>query len=368
MVDLPQEEDLQIEALATVFNDTTNSYKYYWFLSILEAITDSRSDGYPIEEISTKMFLKVLYPLKHSLLSFGKSDGFKGIADFITEYSTLDFSLNSELLSAQIEGSLPDSEKKEYEQRIKSLSRWVPYRFLRPFFAIETRGIPDSKVNKRITELSRLASIKNPERCPYYFLGNRIIINQNWKEYFVKNMALLNAFCYWHLTKFLQKNNPNVPGIPEKLFSPSKRSMKKYIESWKQFVHLKPDSKCIYSGSYITNDFSLDHFIPWSFVTHDLNWNLIPTGRTVNSSKSNNLPDLKKYIIPFSEMQYIYYQTIFPKMSFNKILEDYSILFNLDLEDIYHLPRSSFIKIVIDTIRPMEQIAANMGYSRGWTF
>ena len=46
----------------------------------------------------------------------------------------------------------------------------------------------------------------------------------------------------------------------------------------------------------------------------------------------------------------------------NQILEDYSILFNLDLASIYHLPRSSFIKTLIDTIAPMEQIAANMGY------
>ena len=230
MYDLPKGENLQIEALATVFNDTTNSYKYYWFIAILEAIADNRSNPFTIEELSTKMFLNVLYPLKHSLLSFGKSDGFKGIADFITGYFTLDFSLNSEPLIAQIESNLPNREKKEYEQRMKSLSRWVPYRFLRPFFAIETHAIPDSKVNNRITELSRLASIKNPERCPYYILGNNIIINQNWNEYFVKNIALLKAFCYWHLTKFLQKNNPNVPGITEKLFLPSKRSMKKNIE------------------------------------------------------------------------------------------------------------------------------------------
>ena len=30
--------------------------------------------------------------------------------------------------------------------------------------------------------------------------------------------------------------------------------------------------------------------MPWSFVTHDLLWNLIPTSKEVNSSKSDNLP------------------------------------------------------------------------------
>jgi len=45
----------------------------------------------------------------------------------------------------------------------------------------------------------------------------------------------------------------------------------------------------IYTGHYIEN-FDIDHFIPWSFVTHDQLWNLAPIEKSLNSSKSNKLP------------------------------------------------------------------------------
>lgn len=40
---------------------------------------------------------------------------------------------------------------------------------------------------------------------------------------------------------------------------------------------------------------SIDHFVPWSYVAHDELWNLTPTTRSINSSKSNNLPDWNRY-------------------------------------------------------------------------
>lgn len=358
---------MQIGTLTSVFNETTNSYKYYWFLSILEAIREGNAKELSIEDLSIKMFSDVLYPMNYYLLSFGKSDGFRGIADFVSTFISLDYSIPSESFIDQIERGLRGNNKKEFIKKINSLSRWVPYRFLRPFFSSETRGLSDAKVNKAIVELSRTASMKNPAICPYYFMGNKIVMNQIWVDYFLENIGLMKAFCYWHLTKFIQKNNPNSPGITEKLFKPAQRKLGKYTDGWNKFLNLRPYSRCIYSGGIIGREFSLDHFIPWSFVAHDLNWNIVPICSSDNSSKGNSLPSLEKYLPQFSEIQHSYFQIIYTNDATNQTLEDYCLLFNLSLIDIFRLPKSDFIKKIIDTITPLEQIAANMGFSRYWT-
>ena len=36
--------------------------------------------------------------------------------------------------------------------------------------------------------------------------------------------------------------------------------------------------------------YDVDHFIPWSFVMNDELWNLMPMDSSLNSSKSNRLP------------------------------------------------------------------------------
>ena len=52
---------------------------------------------------------------------------------------------------------------------------------------------------------------------------------------------------------------------------------------------------CIYSGEALSPDaFSLDHFLPWSYVCHDQLWNLIPANRSANSSKGKSLPDTEQ--------------------------------------------------------------------------
>lgn len=59
-----------------------------------------------------------------------------------------------------------------------------------------------------------------------------------------------------------------------------------------------------------TGDMSIDHFVPWSYVAHDELWNLHPTTRSINSSKSNNLPDWDIYFPELAKLEYLSYEMI----------------------------------------------------------
>ena len=49
-----------------------------------------------------------------------------------------------------------------------------------------------------------------------------------------------------------------------------------------------------YTGDILEeNDISVDHVIPWSFMYSDDIWNLVITSKSMNSRKSNTIPDEK---------------------------------------------------------------------------
>nr|WP_278003649.1 HNH endonuclease domain-containing protein [Nodosilinea sp. TSF1-S3] len=85
---------------------------------------------------------------------------------------------------------------------------------------------------------------------------------------------------------------------------PTRRdSLSKQTDYWKLVLRSQP-LRYIYSQQVIDpNRFSLDHYLPWSFVAHDQLWNLVPTLPEVNSAKSNNLPS-NKYFAQFVTLQH----------------------------------------------------------------
>jgi hypothetical protein len=155
--------------------------------------------------------------------------------------------------------------------------------------------------------------------------------------------------------------------VPGKLFEPMQRDLKLTKAFWKQVFDNAGDLQCIYSGQTMhKGDYSLDHFLPWRFVTHDLIWNIIPTPRNVNSSKSDTLPDFELYFEPFAEMQYKAIQSLASKA---KIPEEYSLLFNASsTAEIHGLPFSNFQETLRAAIAPQIQIATNMGFAGHWSY
>ena len=71
---LPEHNQLDIGKLSSVFRDTTNSYKFYWFLSILDSLRDNGESIISQKDITLRMLANVWYPLDYFKLSFGKRD------------------------------------------------------------------------------------------------------------------------------------------------------------------------------------------------------------------------------------------------------------------------------------------------------
>jgi hypothetical protein len=238
-----------------------------------------------------------------------------------------------------------------------TLKRYVSCRFLSSFFPEEIRGVPDYKINGMLRNLSTLHNqLKN---SPYQILDKGIVLNDVWIEYFTTHQYLLRSFIKWHLLKFLQKNNPNVIGLSEKIEKPILRDLKAARMYWDGYLAINA-ANCIYSGVMLDKkEISLDHFIPWSYVAHDEIWNIIPTVKSVNSSKSDLLPSMEKYSEPFCRLQFNAFN-FHALMDQQTCLDDfYSILGTGDLKSIKY---ESFRNTLLSEIETNIRTAKNLGF------
>ena len=370
MTSLPASSKLPIEHLATAFSNVTNSYKFCWFLSILEYITEHQIPIMPLNILLAKMIASVWYPINYFRLSFGKQDRLSQIALRIkTEHDLAIDAKKSQLVRSVVAYINTNS---ILAKDIVSLGRFVPYRFLRPFFASELRGTPDWKGDDLIVGLAEETFYDKSKLGLYHFIKHPedgIEVQQDWFEYLQKHTYILTGFCLWHLLNYLQKNNPNVPNIANKLFEPEQRDLRQARAFWDIAFDQLGYIRCIYSDQVMQKrHFSLDHFLPWRFVTHDLLWNIIPVPLHVNSSKSDSLPNIDLYFNSFIQLQYKAMQVVAnsPK---KKLLEDYTLLFKQDaVAEIQAASFKQFRQILQETIVPQIHIAKNMGFTANWTY
>ena len=112
--------------------------------------------------------------------------------------------------------------------------------------------------------------------------------------------------------------------------------------------------------------------MPWSYVAHDELWNLHPTTKAINSSKSNNLPEWDLYFPKLAEQEYSAYRQIwqydkvhdlFDKCQ-NEHLNNQEIRFRLYKQG---LDRASFEGQLEEVLYPVYQAAKNSGFKE-WSF
>jgi len=364
---LPHSGRLDIGVLARLFDEKVTSYKYFFFLALLDRIEKGLVDRpLPLSELAVDMVLAAWYPHGFCRLSFGSQDRLQHTVDHIAW---------GEVRGSWIVAGGEDWERLRARcaasQDPRALTKFVPYRLLRPFFATELRSARDQDVNERIVELAeRLFT----ERKPFYcFSADRtaLILQHDWIEYLGRNAAIIRGWARFKLAGYLQARNPVAGGIIEKLEPPIMRSpLTKQVAWWREALPLIGDkARCIYTGIALdTADLSLDHYLPWSFVAHDRSWNLVPVSRSVNSSKSDHIPD-HRYIAGLTAIQHAAISTLksrWPEERWTVAVEPWIVDLGIGKTSILDLPK---LRAAYETaIGPLETIAERQGFPKGWVY
>lgn len=350
--------------LGQVFNDTTNSYKFLWYLAILSLLRKGNSSLVSMADVFTEMAIIAWHPVSLYRLSLGRLDTLQEVVRHIALKSGLQPNATPDAVRKFINGC------DEAKTRLAYFKRHVPTRFLSPWFADKLRGAPDYQRDSLIEQLAK-DSQKTPFATPYFLDGKDIRINDSWRTFLVENMSVMQAFGEYHLAIYLQARNPNVPGVVNKLHAPTERQLTTAREFW-QLVRAEFEKSgnskrfCdIYTDQPLGESFAIDHFLPWSFVVHDLLWNLTPVGLRTNSSKSDALPDLNLYLPRLAKL---HFRAIEIAKKRPKLAEDYTDCFKQDTAGLLALGEDGFTVKYREVMVPLAQIAVNQGFPTDWRF
>jgi hypothetical protein len=351
---LPGSEKLNIPAFEQMLSlkNLTNSYKFYWFAAIFDEIRKEN-----VEMSFKTIVLTMITKCWYSIVAYKLNLGFKDTLGDIVSYIHARYQLKKNISPQDLFSFLENLVDKEFEAGVLNLYRYVPYRLISPFYD-NLRGLEDHKRNKKIEELSGL---NNDAIYRVYSDEKKIVVNRNWFDYIYKNQVIINGWYYYKLIYFLQQRNPSIPAIPFKLEVPQKRNMKKAKTFWTEIIKIRP-IKDIYTNRPLSlHDFSIDHYIPWSFVLHDQLWNLAPTSKAINSSKNDMLPRHDIYMDKFCCLQYDALKTAKGNQFPEKLLEDY-LEISKDIFMSRDIKSDFFLKNLKENLIPLYQLACNQGF------
>lgn len=361
-VDVPYSREVDYITFSRVLKDdrVVASYKMYWLLAILDEVQEGNIE-IEFRKLITRMIAYAWYPISKFRLYFGAWDNLGKVVNYISDTYNLKPNINK----GELIKFIYSSDDKELNKMIKNLTYNVPHKFLSPFYDGIAKEPPLktvmilSKENKRwIYEIYRNS---DEENC--------IRIREGWDDYLKYNYKMIQGWVYYKLVCFLQKRNPNVPGIAMKLEAPLNRKLIPQTKIWGSIIERK-NIIDLYTGLPFTKEnykehgnLSMDHFIPWSFVLHDQMWNLVPTFKNINSQKSDNLFNYEDYIEGLAQLQYDAFCFVVDEKRENEIEEYRGILRVPDAvafkgEGSYE----EFFKRYKDGTCPIYNIAANQGF------
>ncbi len=356
-MELPNSRLLTTDRLGRVFSNTVATYKFFWFVSIMQIHAKKQGLRISVWEIVIRMVANAWYPIHYFRLSFGKSDSLFDIVMELQRATHIPIDANIDTIIKGLTNRLDD---KRIKDELNTLTLNVPYRFLSPW--ITYKNDDDVVRRSHAYENGCLYSL-HKDATDFY-----IQLNPTWDTYLHKHYNVLVDYAYWNLTLFLQKRNPNVPAIPNKLIRPVTRdSLAKQHEYWNTVMEIGGPIHCIYTDKILyPHEYDLDHFIPWSFVTHDLLWNLIPSDGSINSSKNNKLPDLDYYLPKLADLQQQSIRIMLNAGKEPKVMEDFLSL-NYTVCDLASMDKDHFLELYERTFNPLNQIALNMGFEK-WIY
>ncbi len=369
---LKYKNDLNIDSFIHMLDDTTECYKFYWLDALLKLFSLGKTE-IVFDDLINQMIADAWYSVVEYHLHLGPKNASGKIMNSL-ERAVIKLSQLTNIPNDADRDTIILAVKendRELHGEKDQLTKNVPYRMLSPFMH-EVKGndrIWDQK--KRL--IAYIEQLNKKECIPYQItdgagLKKHVVINEEWQDFFMDNFVTISGWIEVKKVRYLQGRNPGVPGIIYKLVPENNKQRKlRYVRNlWNTIIETKPVYD-IYSEKLLgLNDFDIDHFVPWSFVANDELWNLLPMDSSLNSSKSNNLPQWK-YFELFAKNQYMMYESA---KSSEKIMDKFkkcqrdNLVMPWSMEELYiaENDREAFIKVLEEKLHPVYDSARIQGY------
>lgn len=376
LIDKIYYNSLDIEGFSRMMKDPSYCYKFYWLEAIVQLISENRTQA-TYDEIINEMISNAWYSVLEFHLHLSGLFG-EGLIKDNLEKAVLRLqkltNMPSNATKIEIKNELEQyGEDKELRRYKMDLTKNVPYKALSGF---ANRGIEkidlNSSAGRMMAYYNKLS--QSEILLPYTFnddngLNRIIIFDDSWVQMIRDNMVTILGWIQLEKIKWLQNNNPEVPGLVYKM-APMDDKMRKLgnvRKLWKSILDIRPIVDVFKNEKIDKNNYDVDHFIPWSFVMNDELWNLMPMDSSWNSKKSNKLPQWELFFSRFADNQYNLYELLYKKPGIYKLYEAcyrdnlHSIWANQELYRKGNSP-DEFRTILEKNMRPVYDSAKRQGY------
>ena len=377
-IDQKYYNNLDIEGFSQMMKDPSFCYKFYWLEAIVKLIAENVRET-TFDAIIDEMISNAWYSVRefHVHLSGIQSDG--GVRDgleraimLLTELS--DLPANASKVEIKNEIRKHNDALKKYKEQLTNM---VPYRALAGFFA-KSGDVVDWGSTVRMTKYIKQFS-EEKILLPYTFgesskLKKQVYFNSEWIDMIQDNAVSILGWIQYEKVKWLQNNNPEVPGLVYKLapLDEKMRKLGKVRKLWNGVLELTEIRDVFKDEPIVFKEYDVDHFVPWSFVMNDELWNLMPMDSSLNSVKSNKLPHWDPFFERFASNQFVMYELISQKPGLHKLFE---ACYRDNLHSIWagqelYRPGNSriqFYNILQKNMRPVYDSARRQGYEV-WDF
>ena len=373
-IDAAYYNSLDIQSFALMLKNPSYCYKFYWLEAIVHLVSAGVTET-TFDEIIDEMICSAWYSVRefHIHLSGLGSDGSvrDGLERAILKLSELS-NLPSGASKVEIRNEIRSHNSELYSAK-EQLTHMVPYRALAGFFV----NAGDTAVSwESVRRMTAYIDAFNREKTtlPYTFgtsskLSKEVRFHPAWIRMIQDNTVAILGWIQYEKVRWLQNNNPEVPGLVYKLapMDEKMRKLGKVRRLWEGVIELTEIRDVFTNEPMQPKKYDIDHFIPWSFVMNDELWNLMPMDSSLNSSKSNRLPPWDPFFQRFSENQYLLYQIIHEKPGIHKLYEGcwrdnlHSIWAGQEL----YRPgntKETFDSILQKNMRPVYDSAMRQGY------
>lgn len=364
---------LDIEGFSQMMKDPSYCYKFYWLEAIVNLISEDATET-TFDEIIDEMIANAWYSVRefHIHLSGMQSDG--NVRDgleraiiYLSELSQLP--ANASKVEIKNEIKKYNTDLKKYKEQLTNM---VPYRALAGFFRKSEEQADWGSIVRLTSYIQHIDQSITP--LPYTLgtgskLKKEVYFNTSWIRMIQDNTVSILGWIQYEKVKWLQNNNPEVPGLVYKLapMDEKMRKLNKVRKLWDGVLESGKVRDVFTDQPVVPKQYDVDHFIPWSFVMNDELWNLMPMVSSLNSSKSNKLPKWNPFFNRFAANQYMLYETIHQKDGIYRLFEAcykdnlHSIWAG---QELYRKgnSREEFYNILLKNMRPVYDSARRQGY------
>lgn len=362
---------LEIQSFSRMMDSPSFCYKFYWLDAIINLVTED-CDETTFNAIIDEMIASAWYSVAefHIHLSgviYKDKDNLEKAINKLRQLSDLPANASKTEIKNTIKAYDSQISKEKNE-----LTKNVPYKALSGFFINHDLGPLEGSTRKMVENIILFnKSVKLP-----YTLGNssglqrEVFFDPDWTTMIKDNAVSIKGWIQYEKLKWLQKNNPEVPGLVYKLvpLDDRKRKLTHVRNLWERILTYTSIND-VFTGNPINlQEYDIDHFIPFSFVMNDELWNLMPMDSSLNSSKNNNLPKWEDFFNGFAHNQYVMYEHIHEKTEIYSLYERCykdnlcSIWATQDLYIKGH-SQNEFCNILSKNMRPVYDSARRQGYN-----